>query len=98
MNFDFHATKAETVPADEIVCLCNIERNHVSTSSSGPVVKWMVRDAIVEFSLVPHLKHILLVPVKHKNWRKKGKEELLNAISQTPYYGHMKVTTLQGTF
>lgn len=75
MNGYLHASIAETVATDKIVSLGNIERNHISASSSSPIVQRMFSIACFVISLV-HLEHTLLVPIVNKNWEREDENYL----------------------
>lgn len=68
MDCYLHASEAESFATDEVECLGHIERDDIPSSPGGPVVEWVVGDAVFIVSLV-HLKNIHLVPIIHENWK-----------------------------
>lgn len=69
MNGYLHASIAETVATDKIVSLGHVEWNHISTSSSSPIVQKVFSIACFVISLV-YLQHALLVPIINKDWER----------------------------
>ena len=66
MDSELHASIAKPFTANEVIRSSDIQMNHISSSSGGEIMEWLIGIAILILCFV-HLQHIHLVPVVHKN-------------------------------